>query len=116
MNKYRAKRTFSALCDRYFASRAEAQRGEELHLLEMAGEISELEYQPNFILQEGFMDNNGRHIRAIAYLGDFSYNIGDDHYVEDTKGFSTQVFKLKAKLFKYKYPNFKLVVGNEKMP
>jgi len=50
VNKYNAVRTWSNLCNREFASKAEARRGEELKLLELAGEISGLEYQPKFTL------------------------------------------------------------------
>lgn len=49
-NKYGAKRTYSELCQRTFSSKAEARRGEELRLLEMAGEIADLQYQMRFIL------------------------------------------------------------------
>jgi hypothetical protein len=49
-NKYHAKKTVSALCERTFDSRAEARRGEELKLLEKAGAISELKYQVPFQL------------------------------------------------------------------
>ena len=48
--KYHAKRTYSSLCNRTFSSRAECVRGEELALLEMAGEITGLEYQVPFTL------------------------------------------------------------------
>jgi len=51
-NKYHAKRTHSGLCQRTFDSKAEAQRGEDLRLLEMAGEISDLRCQHTFILSQ----------------------------------------------------------------
>ena len=49
-NKYFAIRTYSMLCDRTFASKAEARRGEELFLLQKAGEIQSLRYQVKFQL------------------------------------------------------------------
>lgn len=48
--KYGNVRTWSTLCERWFHSQAEARRGEELHLLQMAGEISDLRYQVPFVL------------------------------------------------------------------
>lgn len=50
MNKYHARKTHSTLCDRTFDSKAEAVRGEELHLLQRAGEIACLQYQVLFKL------------------------------------------------------------------
>ena len=49
-NKYHAKRTYSDLCGRMFDSKAEKRRGEELALLERAGEIQDLDYQILFKL------------------------------------------------------------------
>ena len=49
-NKYGARRTYSELCGRTFASKAECIRSEELALLEKAGEISGLKYQVRFVL------------------------------------------------------------------
>ena len=51
-NKYHAIKTYSNLCERLFDSKAECRRGEELHLLQMAGEISNLEYQVKLVLCE----------------------------------------------------------------
>lgn len=50
MNKYGARRTWSELCGRWFDSKAECIRGEELRLLEMAGEIKHLHYQVPLML------------------------------------------------------------------
>lgn len=52
MNKYYAKRTYSQLCQREFASKWEAKRAEQLHLLQLAGEIKSLAYQERFVLCE----------------------------------------------------------------
>lgn len=51
-NKYSAQKTYSELCGRTFDSKAEARRGEELELLQKAGEISDLQYQVSFKLCE----------------------------------------------------------------
>lgn len=65
----------------------------------------EFELQPKFLLQEGFKKNGKTH-RKIEYIGDF--RIGNT--VIDVKGMETPVFKLKRKLFEYKYPHLELVL------
>ena len=70
MNKYRNKKI---QVDMYvFDSIAESKRYKELKLLERAGEISELELQPKFLLQEGFK-KNGKTYRKVEYIADFMY-------------------------------------------
>jgi len=90
-NKYHAKRTWSILCQREFDSRAEAQRGEELFLMQKAGEISQLEFQHKFVLSEK---------PRISITIDFRYvNHFDEgtHYwvYEDVKGVMTRDFRTK---------------------
>ena len=63
-NKYGAKRTWSASCERWFDSKAEAARAEELVLLERAGEIRELEFQPSWVLCDR---------PRVTYTADFIY-------------------------------------------
>lgn len=70
MNKYRNKKV---QVDMYvFDSIAESKRYKELKLLERAREISNLELQPHFLLQEGFK-KNGKTFRKIDYVADFKY-------------------------------------------
>lgn len=70
MNKYRNKKV---QVDMYvFDSIRESQRYKELKLLERAGEISNLELQPKFLLQDSFK-KNGKTYRKIEYIADFSY-------------------------------------------
>ena len=70
MNKYRNKKV---QVDMYvFDSIRESQRYKELKLLERAGEISNLELQPRFLLQDSFK-KNGKTYRKIEYIEDFSY-------------------------------------------
>lgn len=90
-----------------FDSKREAKRYEELKELEAAGVISQLELQPRFELQEGFK-YKGRAIRKIEYVADFKYLEMKQGLwvVEDVKGMKTDVYKLKKKLFLYKYGNF----------
>ena len=89
-----------------FDSKGEAARYEELRLLERAGEISSLRIHTRWELQPGWRDEDGKKWRAITYESDFDYVEGDKFVVEDFKGVKTQVFKLKAKMFRYTYPEF----------
>lgn len=64
------------------------------------------ERQPRFILQEGFTDSKGNKHRPIHYVADFRAKYCDGtEKVFDSKGFRTEIFKLKLKLLLYKYPN-----------
>lgn len=90
-----------------FDSKKEAKRYNELKWLERAGIIKELELQKKFELQPKYVNNNGEHIRAITYIADFFYYDCKEgiYIVEDTKGFKTDVYLLKKKIFEYVYPN-----------
>lgn len=109
MSKYNNKKTI--VDNIKFDSKSEANRYIELKMLEKARKISDLELQPKFILQEKYINNKGEKIRAITYKADFCYLEGNKIVVEDVKGMETKEFKLKKKLFEYKFPeiNFKLV-------
>ena len=81
-----------------FDSKREANRYCELKLMQRAGEISDLELQPQFVLQEAFRDAQGKHRRAIKYRADFRYTKGDKTIVEDVKGHKTPLYLVKKKL------------------
>lgn len=91
-----------------FASKAEARRYQELRLLERTGAIQGLELQPSFLLQESFTDAAGTKHRAIHYVADFRYREAGRIIVEDVKGMATETFKIKAKLFRYKFRGIEL--------
>ena len=80
-NKYHALRTYSELCGRVFDSRAEAVRGEELALLERAGQIEDLRYQVKFVLSVS---------PKITVSIDFSYVENGKRIYEDVKGVLTR--------------------------
>ncbi len=93
-NKYRAKPvTVDGI---RFASSKEARRYGELKVLERAGKIRQLVLQPKFKLTV-----NGHLI--CEYWGDFAY-FEKARVIEDTKGFKTEVYKLKRKLLLALYP------------
>lgn len=76
----------------------------KLKALEKAGLIRDLELQKEYILQDSFK-LNGITRRKITYKADFSYISVQDNkiHVIDVKGFKTEVYKIKKKLFEYKY-------------
>ena len=100
-----------AICeDGYrFASKAEARRYGELRQSERAGAIAALEVHPRYVLQEAFL-SHGEPIQAIHYEADFAYTEGERRVVEDVKGVATAVFKLKAKMFRLRYPELEFRV------
>ena len=89
-----------------FDSKLEAKRYKELKLMQRTGLIKDLVLQPEFELQPTFR-KNGKTYRKITYRADFSYiRVKDNEMVvEDTKGFKTDVYGVKKKLFEYNYPD-----------
>lgn len=69
------------------------------------GTILKYELQKKYNLQPSFK-YMGVTIRAIDYISDFDIWYTDGSFeVIDTKGMATADAKIKAKLFKYKYPD-----------
>lgn len=74
------------------------------------GVIEYFKRQIPFLLQPKFK-KNGKVYRAIEYVSDFYVKVNKDvEYVVDIKGKETVEFKIKHKLFEYKYPNYELKV------
>jgi hypothetical protein len=101
-----------------FDSKLEAERYAQLKILERAGVIRELELQPSFDLLPSFK-KNGKTWRRTVYKADFRYiSCEDDSYIiEDVKGSTaviTDVFRLKQKLFEYKYPDYTISIVTSK--
>lgn len=95
-SKYNTKRVWSDLCGRQFDSKAERRRGEELCLLQKAGEIMGLRYQEKFVLSES---------PKISITIDFSYWDEQRKKViyEDVKGVLTREFRVKMAWLKEKH-------------
>ena len=76
-------------------STLEARRCDELHLLQTGGLIKDLRAHPQVSYR---LDVNGMHV--CDYLADFVYfdNERGAEIVEDTKGWQSEVSKLKLKL------------------
>ena len=86
-----------------FDSKKEAKRYSELKILEKSNKIKSLKLQVPFELQPKFKFM-GKTIRAINYVADFVYEDEKGNMiVEDSKGFRTPIYKLKKKMFEYKY-------------
>ena len=91
MSKYHAvKETVDGIT---FASRKEASRYRQLKLLEKAKAIQDLKIQVKFPLIK-----KSPHGREIKYIADFTYYENGVLVVEDTKGYRTDVYKLKKRL------------------
>lgn len=102
-NKYHNKKVIYG--NKKFDSKKELGRYKYLKLLERAKEIQQLERQKKFILQPSFKDKEGKTQRAITYIADFHYydNKKHSYIAEDVKGYKTDVYKIKSKMFMYQY-------------
>lgn len=101
-NKYNAQKTTVDGIE--FDSKGESERYAQLRLLERAGAIQDLKLHPRFLLQDSFV-YQGHKERKIEYEADFEYTLNGKRIVEDFKSPATrtQLYKLKRKLFLYKY-------------
>lgn len=108
MNKYRNKKIVIDGIE--FDSRLEVNRYCQLKILERAREIKDLRRQVEFIIQPSYKKNN-KTIRAIKYIADFVYYDVKKKktIIEDTKGFKNEVYRIKKKIFEYKYPELEIV-------
>jgi len=97
-NKYHNKKVI--VDDIKFDSKKEANRYNQLKLLEKAGLIKNLQRQVKYELQPSFKYND-KTIRAINYIADFVYEKNGELIVEDVKGIRTDVYKLKKKMLLY---------------
>ena len=95
-----------------FDSIKEKNRYIELKILEKSGLIKDLELQKVFELQPSFKKNDKTY-RKITYKSDFYYfdNEKGKYIVEDvkaSKNFKTEVYRLKKKMFEYKYNDLEI--------
>lgn len=97
----KAARTYNGVL---YDSVAEANYAAELDLCKKIGTICQVERQKRFSL---YVAGN----KICDYIADFHVKFADGHYeAHEIKGYSTEVWKLKAKLFRVLYPEIKLVV------
>lgn len=104
MNKYHNKKI--VVEGKTFDSKKEAERYQALKMLENANIISNLSRQVPFELIP-----KQKNERAVKYIADFVYVevTTGKIIVEDVKGFKTDVYKLKRKLFKWRYPEYEFL-------
>lgn len=104
MSKYNSRKT---TVDGFtFDSRKEAKRYLELKQMEKDGLIHNLQLQVPFELIPPFeieIDGKKRKRRNMKYVADFVYYINNTRIVEDVKGRKTEVYKIKKKIFEYKF-------------
>lgn len=102
-NKYGNKTTL--MYGMSFDSKRESERYLVLRDKLNKGEIAELQLQPVFELQPAFTDGMGKKHRPITYVADFTYHDLKNKVwvVEDAKGFKTEKYMIKKKLFLFKY-------------
>ena len=88
-----------------FDSKAEALYYSELKLRQRTGEILFFRTQPRYRLLDSF-EKDGKKHRPIDYIADFEIHHQDGSLeVIDVKGYKTDVFRLKEKMFNAKYPH-----------
>lgn len=107
MSKYNARKT--EMDGIVFDSRLEANYYKLLQFQKKIGEIKDFTLQPTYVLQEGFKRGK-RKVQAITYKADFlvTYPDGKQEII-DCKGVKTEVYRIKKKLFEYKYPDLEIV-------
>lgn len=108
-NKYNAKRVTRHGFT--FDSIKEADRYDELLLLEKAGEISHLERQGKLYLYSGSTPVTYDSGRKAFYKYDFAYFCSkrEKRVIEDVKGVRTDVFKLKKAVLLACYPGIEII-------
>ena len=98
-NKYNARKVTEDNIT--FDSIAEYSRYCDLKSLQQAGEITGLEVHKRFIVFDAVLDGKRE---KVVYEADFIYQENGRTIAEDVKGVKTEVFKIKAKLFRARYP------------
>lgn len=102
-NKYGAKKVI--VDEIQFDSVLESRYYKELKSLQENDKILFFRIQPRYMLQDPF-EKDGKKYRQIDYIADFEIHHKDGSIeTVDVKGFETEAFLLKKKLFENKYPH-----------
>lgn len=99
MNKYHNKKCFYK--NMTFDSKKERDYYVILEMMLKNNQITDLKTQVKFELQPSFKFK-GKTIRSINYIADFTYIKDGKLIIVDTKGYRTEVYKLKKKMMQYK--------------
>lgn len=101
-----------------FDSKLEANYYMYLQQLEAVGDIDSFKWQVKYELQPHFkLDSDQKTRRAITYTADFVVNKNGIETVVDIKGSKfavTQMFKMKKKMFEYKFGRKLTVITHNK--
>jgi hypothetical protein len=102
-NKYGAQKTIYN--GRKYDSKHEASIAQEIELLRKAGDVVTVEPQRTYNL---YAKNGGR---ICTHRPDFTLTFKDGHQeVWEAKGFATEIWRLKLKLFEDNYPDITYLV------
>lgn len=124
------KHNITVVDDIKFDSALESKYYIYLKGLKEKGIVKDIQLQPEFILQEKFIIYNNSVVleshdnykilkrkyklevtRGINYIADFKVEYSDGRVeIVDTKGIETADFKIKKKMFRYKYPHLTLKI------
>lgn len=85
-----------------FRSTLEAETYQILKLWQDAGAISQLELQPRFVIQSGFLYREKR-IKPMYYTPDFAFIRAGENVAVEAKGFRTEPYRMRRKMFLQKY-------------
>lgn len=105
--KYGATKTACNLNHRH-ASKLEAKRCNDLHLLERAGEISALNVEPQYWFAPNGIQLKHDNGRRIGYKPDFVYVEQGKLVAEDCKGFHARDWPLRKAFFQMCFPAIEL--------
>lgn len=100
--KYKAQKTVCAAGHKH-DSKMEAARCDDLHALQQAGHLYDLEQQPEFRVEI-----NGK--LMCRYVADFAWKKAGARVIEDVKGVATPMFNLKKKLVEATHPGVVITV------
>jgi hypothetical protein len=99
----RRRQKYGAVPTGGYASRVEADYAAVLRLRAAAGEITGLREQPSYVISPPGC-------ALIRYRPDFAYVEDGVDVAVDVKGMETDVFRIKAKLFRWMYPEIRFVI------
>lgn len=108
-HKYGAKATTCNSGHKH-PSKREAARCDVLHLLQRAGEITDLEVEPMFYFVIDGVQVKHPNGRRLGFKPDWAYTEAGNRIAEDLKSepTKTEAFVLRAALFRHLYPEIEL--------
>lgn len=108
INKGKGRSKKCIIDNHIFDSRMEGKFYIKLLNEKNQGEIKKIDLHPKYTLLESFK-KYGKTIRAMTYTGDFLVEYGSgEKILYDVKGYKTEAFKIKQKLFDSKFSDINL--------